>query len=326
MANAEQIKGLLKSHRDGDEDRFYAIALQVAAHASRQGHATQAREIKQLIDTAKEAEAPAKGIAPRQSQCHLPAELTGVLREVVADVRIDQMVLDAPTREKLLRVVLEQRQQHRFKPYGLHPRRKLLLIGPPGAGKTMTASVLASELGLPLYAVLLDGLITKYLGETASKLRLVFDAIRNTRAIYFFDEFDALGARRATENEVGEIRRVLNSFLQFIEQDESESLVVAATNHIDLLDPALFRRFDDVIEYRHPTDQQVLEVLKNRLYLFDTKCVRWHQVVENASGLSYADLVKAAEEAAKESLLNNEPGVSTEGLLKGLNDRRIQRT
>lgn len=324
MATAEQIKGLLKSHRDGDDNRFYAIALQLAAHASRQGRANQAREIKQLIDTVKEEEAPAKGILALQHREHIPTELAGVLREVSTEVRINQMVLDAPTREKLLRVVLEQRQQHRFKAYGLHPRRKLLLIGPPGAGKTMTASVLASELGLPLYAILLDGLITKYLGETASKLRLVFDAISRTRGVYFFDEFDALGARRGNENEVGEIRRVLNSFLQFIEQDESESLVIAATNHIGLLDPALFRRFDDVIEYRLPTDPLIHEVLKNRLYLFDTSRVEWPQVIKQARGLSYADIAKAGEEAAKESLLNNETGLSTEGLLKALSDRRIQ--
>jgi SpoVK/Ycf46/Vps4 family AAA+-type ATPase len=324
MATADQIKGLLKSHRDGDDKRFYAIALQVAAHASRQGHANQAREIKHLIDTAKDSEGPAKEFSPREPRENLPTDMLGVLREVPTEVRINQMVLDAPTREKLLRVILEQRQQHRFKPYGLSPRRKLLLIGPPGAGKTMTAGVLATELGLPLYAILLDGLINKYLGETASKLRLVFDAINTTRGVYFFDEFDALGARRDTENEVGEIRRVLNSFLQFIEQDQSESVVIAATNHIELLDPALFRRFDDVIEYRHPSDELILEALKNRLYLFETSGVRWPQVVEAARGLSYADIVKASEEAAKEALLDNEPGLSTRGLVRALSDRKIR--
>ncbi len=326
MATADQIKGLLKSHRDGDDERFYAIALQVAAHASRQGHANQAREIKHLIDTAKDDESPAKGFLRKEPREHLSTDLMGVLREIPADVRLNQMVLDAPTREKLLRVVLEQRQQHLFRAYELRPRRKLLLVGPPGAGKTMTASVLASELGLPLYAILLDGLITKYLGETASKLRMVFDAIGKNPGVYFFDEFDALGARRATENEVGEIRRVLNSFLQFIEQDQSESLVIAATNHIDLLDPALFRRFDDVIEYRLPTDQLIHEVLKNRLHLFDTSRLRWAEVIEQALGLSYADIVKAGEEAAKESLLNGEERLSTEGLQKALGDRKIRKS
>ena len=113
--------------------------------------------------------------------------------------------------------------------HGLSPRRKLLLVGPPGTGKTLTASVLAGELGLPLLEVRLDGLITRFMGETAAKLRQIFDATDQTRGVYFFDEFDAIGSERAIANDVGEIRRVLNSFLQMIEQDRSHSMVIAAT-------------------------------------------------------------------------------------------------
>ena len=116
----------------------------------------------------------------------------------------------------------------------------------------MSASALAGELHLPLFTIVLDGLITKFMGETAAKLRLIFEAISQTRGVYLFDEFDALGSERASGNDVGEIRRVLNSFLQFLEQDQSDSLIVAATNHPKLLDRALFRRFDDVIEFALP--------------------------------------------------------------------------
>lgn len=115
----------------------------------------------------------------------------------------------------------------------------------------MTASVLAGELGLPLFLVRLDALITKFMG--AAKLRQVFDAISELRGVYFFDEFDAIGSQRGLANDVGEIRRVLNSFLQMIEHDQSNSLIIAATNHPEILDYALFRRFDDVIEYHLPT-------------------------------------------------------------------------
>ncbi len=112
----------------------------------------------------------------------------------------------------------------------------------------MAASVLAGELGIPLFLVRLDSLITKFMGETAAKLRQVFDSITDMRGVYFFDEFDAIGSQRGLANDVGEIRRVLNSFLQMIENDQSNSLIVAATNHPEILDYALFRRFDDVIE------------------------------------------------------------------------------
>ena len=116
----------------------------------------------------------------------------------------------------------EYRNQDKLREHGLSARRKLLLVGPPGCGKTMTASALAGEFKLPLFSVQLHGLITKFMGETAAKLHVIFAAMTQTRGVYFFDEFDAIGADRGNRNDVGEIRRVLNSFLQFLEQDDSE--------------------------------------------------------------------------------------------------------
>ncbi len=124
----------------------------------------------------------------------------------------------------------------------------------------MTASALAGELGIPLFVVRLDAFITKFMGETA-KLRQVFDAVTSTRGVYFFDEFDAIGSQRGMANDVGEIRRILNSFLLMIEQDDSNSVIVAATNHPDILDEALFRRFDDVVEYHVPSKAEVQALL-----------------------------------------------------------------
>lgn len=165
------------------------------------------------------------------------------------------MVLPKETEMRLGRVILEHRKRNELFLYQLLPRRKLLLIGPPGIGKSMTAQALAGDLHLSLFTVTLEGVISKYMGETAAKLRLIFDAADAMPGVYFFDEFDAIGAKRTSVNDVGEIRRVLNSFLQFLENDKSESLIVAATNHPNLLDPALFRRFDDVIEYSLPIVQ-----------------------------------------------------------------------
>ena len=144
-------------------------------------------------------------------------------------------------------------------------RRKLLLTGPPGTGKTMTESVLAGELGLPLFEVRLDGLITKYMGETAAKPRQVFDATSRSRGVYFFDEFDAIGSQRGMANDVGESRRELNRFVQMIEQDRSHSLVVAATNHAAILDSAPLRRFDDVLHHELPDKTHVEKLLMVRL-------------------------------------------------------------
>ena len=146
----------------------------------------------------------------------------------------------------------------------------------------MTASALAGELHLPLFRIQLDALINRFMGETAAKLRVVFDQVGTVRGVYLFDEFDALGTQRALGNDVGEMRRVLNSFLQFLEQDGSESILVAATNHPRLLDRALFRRFDTVIEYALPSAEAAQKVMSARLALLDTSEIDWTAAVAAA--------------------------------------------
>jgi SpoVK/Ycf46/Vps4 family AAA+-type ATPase len=248
--------------------------------------------------------------------------LAGLLTVAYPKTRLADMALDNAVADPAQRVLLEQRQQHRIKEFGLPPLRKILLLGPPGTGKTMTAAALAGELGLPLFAIQLDGLITKYMGETAAKLRVIFDTIQQTVAVYFFDEFDALGAERGARNDVGEIRRVLNSFLQFLEQDESDSLIIAATNHPQLLDRAVFRRFDAVIQYGLPSKAAAESVMRSRLALLDTLHVSWPTVVAAAEGLSHAEIARACEQAAKNVILEHQTAVHTATLVATLEERR----
>jgi len=232
------------------------------------------------------------------------------------------MVLSTVLKDRLARVLTEQRRQEKLRARGLKPRRKLLLVGPPGSGKTMSAAALAGELKLPLFTVLYDGLIGKLMGETASRLRLIFDAIGIQRGVYFFDEFDALGTQRAALNDVGEIRRVLNSFLQFLENDNGPGLIVAATNHPELLDKALFRRFDDVVTYDLPSPEIARGILENHLSIFDRTTIDWKRVVEAASGLSQAEIARAADEAAKVAVLGDSDEVCTSMLLASLSERK----
>jgi SpoVK/Ycf46/Vps4 family AAA+-type ATPase len=325
MATAEQLKALIRSHAQGDEERFLAIALQVAATAARQGHGRLATELRELVDAARAKRkavtrpaAPTPLVQPR-------GELAGILSVGYPKTRLTDLVLDPVIRERLRRILLEHRQQHKLLEHGLQPRRHILLVGPSGCGKTMTASALAGEMSLPLFTIVLEGLITKFMGETAAKLRLVFDAIRETRGVYLFDEFDAIGGRRSAGNDVGEIRRVLNSFLQLIEQDESDALVIAATNHPQLLDPALFRRFDDVIEYDVPTAELSEHLMRSRLAVFETSAVSWSDVADAARALSYAEITRACDDAAKETVLSDRRSVTTEALLRALQERRALR-
>ncbi len=322
MTTARHIVTLLKSHIAGDEDRFLATAMQLAAHEARQGHGKLAQELKELIDAAKVKE-PAMAREARPVPLVQPkGELAGLLNARYPDLRLTDMILPDTLRDRLERVLSEQRHQQNLRDHGLHPRRKLLLVGPPGSGKTMTAAALAGELHLPLFTIVLDGLITKFMGETAAKLRLVFDAMLTMRGVYFFDEFDAIGARRGERQDVGEIRRVLNSFLQFLEQDESYGLIVAATNHPELLDKALFRRFDDVIEYSVPDSSLAEALLRARLDRFDTRGLAWSQAAQQAIGLSQAEIGRAADDAAKFILLKRGKRITSEALLDALTERR----
>lgn len=318
MATAEQLKALLKSYSEGDEERFFATAMQVAAHAARQGHGKLAQELRELIDTAKAKGPPRRGERAPVPVVQPRGELAGLLSVSYPKTRLADMVLEPKLHARLERILHEQRQREKLLTHGLAPRRKILLVGPPGTGKTLTARALAGELSHPLFAILLDGIITKFMGETAAKLRLVFDALQRTRGVYLFDEFDALGSHRTSPNDVGEIRRVLNSFLQFLEQDESESLIVAATNHPELLDRALFRRFDDVLEYNLPDDELAERMLRSRLALLNTKRVDWTQVVSAARGSSHAEIVRVCEDAAKDAVLNDRAEVTTQDILDAL--------
>jgi SpoVK/Ycf46/Vps4 family AAA+-type ATPase len=249
-------------------------------------------------------------------------ELAGLLTAVYPKTQLSEMALSTEVKGRIERVLTEQRQRAQLHSHGLHPQRKLLLVGPPGTGKTMTASVLAGELSLPLFSIQLHSLITKYLGETAAKLRLIFDAIRETRAVYLFDEFDALGTDRASRNEVGEIRRVLNSFLQFLEHDDSDSAIVAATNYPTLLDRALMRRFDAVIQYALPDKGVALQVLKNRLGLVKLKKVNWAAVQQAGTGLSHAEIARACENIVKNAILGHRTNVATSEIVHALKERR----
>jgi SpoVK/Ycf46/Vps4 family AAA+-type ATPase len=321
MAIGDQLKALLRSHIEGDDEHFLSVAMQVAAYEAKRGHGKLAEELRELIDEAKARQhAP---LTKKPTPIAQPrGDLANLFNASYPKVRLSDMVLSQSLRTRLSRIVKEHRQFAKIRSHGLAPRRKLLLIGPPGTGKTMTAAALAGELGLPLFLVRLDALITKFLGETAAKLRLIFDAAANTRAVYFFDEFDAIASQRGLTNDVGEVRRTLNSFLQMIEQDDSNSLIVAATNHPEILDYAVFRRFDDVIEYEAPTADLVIEILKARLGTFASPKIAWRSLGDAAATLSYADLTRAAQEAIKDAIIHDRDSVSENDLLQSFEDRR----
>ncbi len=318
MPSADQVKALISSLSEGDEAHFFAVAMQIAAHEARLGHAKLADEIRALIDKSKSRpRILSRGAIPIARPRGEASELLSVS---YPNIRLKDMVLALPAKKKLDRLIREQRAIQLIRGRGLTPRRKILLSGKPGTGKTLTASALAGELGLPLFVVRLDGLLTKFMGETAAKLRIVFETLGRTRGVYLFDEFDSIGSMRDLSNDVGEIRRVVNSFLQMVEQDTSDSLIIAATNYIGILDRALFRRFDDVVRYELPDQDRIIEMLKAKLGLFKTYKVQWTKIARLAKGLSFADITRASEEAIKDAIIHERTHVTHDEIAHAIKD------
>ena len=315
MATAEQIKALIRSHVSDDAEQFFTLALQVAAHEAHQGHGALAHEIRELVDRTRSER-------KRASIGSFSPELESLVTVDLPGVPLASLVLPQPLLDRIHRILYEFRQRDKLKQHGLHHRRKILLNGPPGTGKTLTARVIASELRLPLYSVQADRLITKFMGETGARLRQMFEMIRDREGVYLFDEFDALGGGRQRENDVGEMRRVLTSLLQFIEQNSSDSLIVAATNRPGLLDKALFRRFDDLLIYEYPQEEDRERLIANTLGTFIGSGFGWKGAVSASAGLSSAEIVQACRDGLKEAVLKDCKTVTARQVAVALAERK----
>lgn len=332
MATARQIISMLNSHLQGDEEQFLAIAMQVAASEARRGRTQVAEDLRSLVDKVRSlnVEGVREGPSPR-AEVSIPivrprGELQGLLSATYPKNRISDLIAPERLTGRIERLIFQQRSRALLREYGQTPQTRLLLVGPPGSGKTLTASVVAGELHLPLFVVRLEALITRYMGETSAKLRLIFDQISTVRGVYLFDEFDAIGGRRSAENDVGEMRRVLNTFLQFLEErNVTDSVVLATTNHPELLDRALFRRFDDVLDYDLPDDKAIEDLLRTELGGFSPRAGDWASILAAARGLSHAELVRAAGEAIKDAILSGNQAVRFDLLQEILADRHRAR-
>lgn len=313
--SGEHLKALVRTHGSADDEAFYSVALQVAAQAARQGHHRLAVDLKAAVENSR-AERPKKVTSIAQPR----GDLSDLVIASHPSVSLKDLVLPEELAGQVQRILSEQRQRKHLLDHGFEPAHRLLFEGPPGTGKTMTAAVLAHELSLPLLTIRLDSLMSKFMGETASKLRVVFEAAEAQRGVYLFDEFDALGGDRAG-NDVGEARRILNSFLVFLESSSSEGLVIAATNHRSILDKALFRRFEMVLDYALPDARQGAAVMRGRLGSL-ARGVRWAALAEDMEGLSHADLVRAAESAAKSVILADGTWVTVDDIRGALRLRR----
>lgn len=296
MATADQILSLIRNHLNNDDTQFRKVALQISAVEARSGHAIVARTIQELLNQKKTSLGTVRLVSKNK-------DIDDLLLQVDTYGDMTSLVLSQELKEKLDRVIKEYLKKETLSKYGLANRRKLLLYGASGTGKTMTASALAKEFNLPFFVVRTEKVVTKFMGETGQKLGRIFDFINEVPAVYLFDEFDAIGSQRGMDNEVGEQRRILNTFLQLLERDDSDSFIIAATNSIESIDKAMFRRFDDVIEYKLPDTEQRLALLRE--YLYTAKDLDFSSAESLFDGMSHAEIKMVCSDIFKESLLDD---------------------
>lgn len=313
MTAGSAIRKLVKAHAQGDAQEFQAALVEYIKEERRKRHHQLADDLERIFSN---------GIPPskvetltvfRPSGTDLPRDKekgTLLLELFEPTVSLSEMVVTGPVRSSLERIINEQRRRDVLTSYGLAPLRKILFCGPPGCGKTMAAEAVAKELYLPLVLVRFDAVISSYLGETAANLRRVFDFAASRPMVLLFDEFDAIGKKRDDAEEHGELKRVVNAFLQMLDSSRGDALTIAATNHERLLDPALWRRFDEVIVFTAPTTAQIEEVLRRHLRQVGTSDVDWGAAAKALKGSSHADVKRVAQDATKICVLSGARSIS----------------
>ncbi len=329
---SESMRKLLLAHFEGDAEGFRAAAREYINEERRKNHQVVARDLERLLASYNglSVARSSNGLAP------LPGGSRDVPKDKERDVplveifepvrRLEDLALDEGTRNTLKRIVDENRKADLLKTYGARPANRILFCGPPGCGKTISAEAVATELYLPLALVRFDAVVSSYLGETAANLRKVFDFARSRPMVVLFDEFDAIGKDRASLEEHGEIKRVVNSFLQILDGFRSETVAIAATNHQGLLDAALWRRFDEIVFFDLPDIARIEDVLLRNLRQIGLHpATNLHDLSARLFGMSHADVERIARDAIKYMLLN-EPGPVTPAALEAASVRQRKRT
>jgi len=315
---SEILKQLILAHAQGDDAAFRKAVIQLASVESSAGHTRIAEELRQVAMQLGERPKPGRGQVVDIARPR--GEVADLLEGGHRDERFRDIVLPAGTRELLERIVRENRARAQLERWQVAPRRRLLFHGPPGCGKTLAAAVLAGELGLPLMTVRFDALFSRFLGATANHLRIIFDEMPRRPGVYLFDEFDAVAQRRGHAQDVGEMRRIVTSFLQLIDADRSASLIIAATNHAELLDRAVFRRFDIEVPFDIPKEQQLVELLALRLAAFELPEELLHRVARASTGISYADAARACDDAIRAMVLDGAESLSEAQIVRSMAD------
>jgi hypothetical protein len=302
MARADLLKQLFQGYLRRDDHTFRSAAEAIIAEERKKHHIVLANELDRLIRNGSASAHSSTGwsFAPPPQD----AERGAPLFEIRHPERyLQDLVLADVVRGSIIQVMREFADWDVLEANGLQPAQRVLFCGPSGCGKTATAEAIASELGLPLLYVRFDAVVSSLLGETAANLRKVFDYASRGQWVMLFDEFDAIGRSRDDPTEHGEIKRVVNTFLQIMDGFKGRSLIIAATNFEQALDPAIWRRFDDIVRFERPSRSEVYWLLKNRLAAVHTDDLTVRRLADTLDSATFADAERVAFDIRKTAAL-----------------------
>ena len=239
----------------------------------------------------------------------------------------DDIILDEENKHRLEYIIAENQNSKKLRSYGLKPKQKILFCGPPGTGKTLGAKVVGSVIGYPFVYVRFDSIVSSFLGQTATNLRKIFDFIESDKFVVLFDEFDIVGKKRDDPQEHGEIKRIVNNFMQMLDSYDGNSILIAATNHPQLLDLAIWRRFDEILEFKIPTATQRDALFKKYLgVLKKMDNVNVKELVKKTTNYSASDIAVICEDALRKCIIESKPRITDEGLLWALKEQKRRKS
>ena len=289
MARADLLKKLFSSYNNDDRELFIKTAYELIADERKKNHSILADELEMVLNGGKKQYR--QSISAMKTVAAQNSDKEDRLVEIVyPDKYFDDVVLPQEKALQLEEVIREFQNWDILISNGVGPINKLLFYGPPGCGKSLSASILAAEIGIPLMYVRFDALVSSYLGETASNIRKVFDLAKSDSFIILFDEFDAIGRSRNDATEHGEIKRVVNTFLQQLDNFKGRSIIIAATNFEQSLDYALWRRFDDTIRFDLPSNDEKIKLFALKLKQFNGPSYAFETFLSATENFSHADI------------------------------------
>ena len=323
MARADLLKKLFETYQRRDDEGFRAVAREIVEEERKKQHPVLANELQRILTNGVRSMQGAR----RADSAFDPVPMDGDRRTPLISIRqpdryLDDLVLSDETQDALRRIMVEVRGWEILEAHGLAPTRRVLFCGPSGCGKTSCAEAIAGEIGLPMLYVRFDSVVSSLLGATANNLRKVFDYASRGQWVVFFDEFDAIGRSRDDATEHGEIKRVVNTFLQLLDGFEGRSIVIAATNFEQALDPAIWRRFDDVVRFDLPDEASLEALIRRRFRPLRFTHRQVTKILDSVSGASFADAERVCLDARRRCALEGVDKLRDEDVTTAL--RRFQ--